>query len=199
MSTDLGRVNLLGADAVGAPGQRRFRLFARSEYATAVVWMEKEYLRTLAQTLDEVLKIVIEGEVLRLEARPGGLPEPSGMPDDFPTLPTYEFHIGQIKLNYDEQDDTFLLLLTPLEIALNEDEQPEVIIREDDAIIFHFLPQDALALANEVNLLMEAGRPTCPYCKAPLGDGPHSCAKQNGHQKIARIELRGSEDEDEEE
>ncbi|MDQ2903995.1 MAG: DUF3090 family protein, partial [Chloroflexota bacterium] len=76
MSTDLGIVELLGAEAVGQPGQRRFRLFARSSRGTAVMWMEKEQLSTLSVAVDRLLAHITEGQVLRVEAQ-AAAPEPS--------------------------------------------------------------------------------------------------------------------------
>src|SRR5262244_282316 len=41
---DFGRAELLDAEAIGQPGSRRFRLFARSGRGSAVLWMEREQL-----------------------------------------------------------------------------------------------------------------------------------------------------------
>ena len=52
MGIELGPVWLLGADAVGQPGQRRFRLFVQSARGSAILWMEKEQLNSLSLSLD---------------------------------------------------------------------------------------------------------------------------------------------------
>ncbi|EFH87164.1 DUF3090 family protein [Ktedonobacter racemifer] len=197
MSNDLGRIETLGADAVGMPGQRRFRLYARSGLGSAVVWMEKEHLRTLAETLEGILGVIADGEVLRLEARPGGLPSPTGMPGDFPLTPTYDFQVGQMKLNFDEHNEMFLLSLAPMEI-IEERGEPQALILEDEAVVLRFSPQEALELSNEIGLVVAAGRPVCPFCHMPLDGGPHACVKQNGHHKIVQMEIQDI-DEDEEE
>ncbi|GHO43630.1 DUF3090 family protein [Ktedonospora formicarum] len=195
MSIDLGRAEVLGADSVGVPGQRRFRLFVQSGHGSAVMWMEKEHLNTLAQTLERILGVIAEGEVLRLEARPGGLPSPGGMPGEFPLHPTYDFQVGQIKLNFDEHEETFLLSLAPLEI-IEEQGEPRALIREDDAVVFRFTPQAALELSNDIGLVVAAGRPVCPFCHMPLDGGPHACVKQNGHHKITQVELQNEDEEE---
>src|SRR5213080_4888176 len=73
MNIELGRVDVLGADAVGQPGQRRFCLFARSWSGSAVMWMEKEQLNRLSLTLDQAMAQLSEGQVLRTEAQAGNL------------------------------------------------------------------------------------------------------------------------------
>ncbi len=118
MSIELGPIWLLGADAVGRPGQRRFRLFVQSARGSAILWMEKEQLNSLSLSLDSVLAHLTEGQVLRIEARSGEQPQPGKMPADFPSIPTYELQVGQLKLGYDEDRDVFLLSATPLELEM---------------------------------------------------------------------------------
>src|ERR1700760_3294034 len=98
----LGKVDLLGVDAVGQPGQRRFRLFLRSEEGAAILWMEKEQLRGLAEALDRSLAIISDGKILRVEARAGEKLEPDPIPEDFPTRRIYEVQVGNMRLNFDD-------------------------------------------------------------------------------------------------
>src|SRR5437667_12903835 len=109
MSADLGPIDVLGADAVGQPGQRRFRLFAQNRRGSAVVWMEKEQLNSLSLAIDRFLALITEGQVLRTEAVAGKPPPPPGMPADFPRQPTYDIQVGQMRLNYDEGSEMFML------------------------------------------------------------------------------------------
>ena len=194
MSIDLGMVSTIGADAVGRPGQRRFRMFARSIRASAVMWMEKEHLNSLSLALDQFLALATEGEVLRTEASAGtSLSRLKGMPPDFPLAPTYDFQVGQMKLNYDEREETFVLNVTPLEMIVEPGQDPLIEMHEDEGIQFAFTQQDAQELSNAITEVVAAGRPVCPLCGTPLDDGPHSCVKQNGHREIIQVE----EDDDE--
>jgi uncharacterized repeat protein (TIGR03847 family) len=188
MSTELGPVWLLGADAVGRPGQRRFRLFAQSARGSAILWMEKEQLNSLSLSLDHILAQLTEGQVLRVEARVGEQPQPTKMPPDFPKTPTYEFQVGQIKLAYEEDRDIFLLSVAPLEIDLQPGQEPQAILREEDAVSFLFNQREAQELSSSITTVVSAGRPLCPLCHAPLDGGPHACVKQNGHREILQIE-----------
>ena len=79
MSMELGALEILGAAAVGEPGQRRFCLYVQSRRGSAVIWMEKEQLNRLSLTLDQVLAQLTEGQVLRTEAQVGGHSAPVGL------------------------------------------------------------------------------------------------------------------------
>src|SRR5690348_7273387 len=98
MSVDLGVVRTLGAEAVGQPGQRRFRLFVRNKHESAVMWMEKEQLNSLALTIDRFLAQLTAGQVLRIEAQVGGFHASSTLPADFPNVPDYELQVGRFIL-----------------------------------------------------------------------------------------------------
>ena len=193
MSRDFGIVEILGAEAVGQPGQRRFRIYVQAERESAVMWMEKEQLNSLSLALDRFLAQVTEGQVLRMEAQSGSRPIASGMPTDFPVQPTYEFQVGQIKINYDERSTQFLLSAIPLQIVMERDE-PQVFMDENQAVSFLFTHRQAQHLSSTIALVVTSGRPVCPLCRTPLDGGPHACIKQNGHREIVQI---AEDDEDE--
>lgn len=188
MSDDLGPVQLLGADAVGQPGQRRFRLFAQSRRGSAVMWLEKEQLNSLSLALDRSLALITEGQVLRIEAHASQRAVPEGMPANFALPPTYEFQVGQIHVSFNEYDSTFMLNVVPLEILMESGQEPQIYMNEDAAISFIFTQRDAQRLSSSIGALVNAGRPVCPLCHMPLDGGPHACVKQNGHREIVQIE-----------
>ncbi len=194
MNEDLGLAELLGAEAVGQPGQRRFRLFVQTTYNSAVMWMEKEQLNSLSLALDRFLAQITEGQMLRTEAQAGGRPIAAGMPTDFPRQPTYEFQVGQMKVNYDERAMRFLLSAVPLEIIMERGQEPQVLMNEDEAVSFLFTHEQARYLSSTISLVVSSGRPVCPLCRTPLDGGPHACVKQNGHREIVQVE-EGEEDE----
>src|SRR5579859_3053624 len=121
MSTrDLGAAEVLGAEAIGQPGQRRFRLFARTKGYAAILWMEKEQLLDLSLAIDRILAQASEGRILRVEARADERPGAHAhmyLPDDFPMPPNYDFQVGQLRLTFDNELATFILAATPFEIA----------------------------------------------------------------------------------
>jgi uncharacterized repeat protein (TIGR03847 family) len=193
MSMQFGMVQVLGADAVGQPGQRRFRLFLRNSEDAAILWLEKEQLNGIAEALDRSLAIVSEGKILKVEASAGEKPEPEQIPDDFPVTPTYEAQVGQMRLNYEESEELFALNIVPLNVVMDAEEQPEIVVDEENSLIFSFTKGQAQRLARAIPQVLGAGRPVCPLCHAPLDGGPHACIKQNGHRQIVRIEGNGDE------
>ncbi len=195
MSTDLGPVDVLGAEAIGQPGQRRFRLFARSPRGSAVMWMEKEQLNSLSLALDRFLAQLSGGQWLRTEAQAGQRRQPASMPTSFPRTPDYDFRVAQIKIGYDEYHNRFLLSVIPLEILMEPGQEPQAIIDEEAAVAFFFDLQQAQQLSEDITTIVSAGRPVCPFCGTPLDGSPHACVKQNGHHQIVVID----ENEDEEE
>src|SRR5690349_24708320 len=100
MSVDLGPIDILGADAVGQPGQGRFRLFARRTRGSAVIWMEKEQLNSLSLAIDRFQALLTAGQILRTEAVAANRPSATGMPAKLPRQPTYDRHAGQIRPTY---------------------------------------------------------------------------------------------------
>lgn len=198
MSTrDLGRADVLGAEALGQPGQRRFRLFARTRVHSVILWMEKEQLLNLSLVIDRILAQESEGRILRVEAQAGGLPGTStGLPGDFPLAPDYDFQVGQLRLNFDSESSTFILAAVPFEIIENESGEPQLYLHSDDTLSLQFSIPQARALTSRITFLVSSGRPVCPLCHTPLDGGPHACVKQNGHRQIVQI-IQDDDDSDE--
>lgn len=196
---DLGTVQDLGAEAIGQPGQRRFRLFARSRASSAILWMEKEQLLDLSLVIDRMLAQISEGRILRIEAQAGGLSTTRGdLPGDFPTPPDYEFRVGQLRLSFEGQRETFGLMAVPFEIEEDEQGEPQIALQAEGALSFLFTIEQAQELTIRItSLVTSGGRPVCPLCHTPLDGGPHACVKQNGHREI--IQLLTEEDDDDEE
>ncbi|HET8850947.1 MAG TPA: DUF3090 family protein [Ktedonobacteraceae bacterium] len=188
MSKDLGPINALGAEAIGQPGQRRFRLFVRSKRGAAFIWMEKEQLNHLSLIIDRFLAQLSQGQVLRTEAQAGGLPATTtSLPIDFPLSPEHDFQVAELRINYEERRSMFQLVAVPLEIIMQPGEEPVARINETDAVSFLFTQQQAQALTNTIAAIVPAGRPVCPLCGTPLDGSPHACVRQNGHREIVPL------------
>jgi len=191
-------VEKVGAEAIGQPGQRRFRLFAMSHNISVALWMEKEQLDNLSIALDRILAQLTEGRILRTEAQASAQPPPEGAPANFPAKPNYEFQVGQLRISYDERRNLLVLISVPLEIVMEPGQEPQVILREEDSLSFRFTLQQAQHLSSSITILVSSGRPVCPLCGTPLDDGPHACAKQNGHRELVQVlEDEGEDTEDE--
>lgn len=198
MSTDLGPISIIGADAVGGPGQRRFRLYAQAGARSVIMWMEKEQLNTLSLALDRILAQITEGKVLRAIAQAEPKPEVAGIPTNFPDRPTFELQVGQLRIGYDESRTLLALIAAPIEIVLERGQEPRAIIREDEAVSIFFTMQQAQVLTSSITALVTSGRPVCPLCNKPLDGGPHACVQQNGHKEVIQGLVEDDELEDEE-
>src|SRR5260370_36530782 len=181
---DFGRAELLGAEAIGQPGSRRFRLFARSRRGAAALWMEREQLEALSLAIDQMLTQISGGDVLRPEAL-ANVPVPPGAPDDFPNTPDVEFQVAQLQLGYDEDRDLILLRASPIEV---EEREGGLVVREDVQPLFSALISraQASALSAHVIALMASGRPGSRFWCPPM-EQPHVCVKQLGFLPIVLI------------
>ena len=160
------------------------------------MWMEKEQLNRLSLTLDRALAQLTEGQVLRTEAQAGSHPTPKGIPADFPRTPEYDFRESHMTLTYDERDAMFTFTVAPLEIVMDQGQEPLALVHEEEAVSFLFTHKQAQDLSSTINVLITGGRPVCPLCQTPLDEGPHACVKQNGHHEI--VQIVEAEDEEEE-
>jgi len=175
---NLGRVELLDAEAIGKPGNRRFRLIARSPRGSASLWLERGQLEALSLAVDQMLAQISGGEILRLEAM-SSIPEPPGAPDDFPLEPETDFHVGQLQLGYDEDHDLIVMRAAPMELI---EQDGELVVREDVEPQFSadITRAQASRLSQHIFAVLASGRPRCPFCGQPMEE-QHVCAKQNGY------------------
>jgi uncharacterized repeat protein (TIGR03847 family) len=178
---DFGRAQLFDAEAIGEPGNRRFRLFARSPRGTAVLWMEREQLEALSLAVDQMLSQIQGGDVLRPEAL-AAVPEVPGAPGDFPADPDLEFQVSGMQLGYDEDHDIIQVRATPIELI---EQDGEMTLREDADPIFSILVNrnQATRLSSHIVGILASGRPRCPFCGRPMQPG-HVCEKQNGYHPV---------------
>jgi uncharacterized repeat protein (TIGR03847 family) len=162
---EFGNALSVDAEAVGEPGQRRFRFLALSGYGAASVWMEKEQLAGIGTWLQEVIE--------KLDAdRPPNDPdvEPLPFPDQF----DLDLRAGQLALGYVEDRDIFAIQV--YDLANNtEAEAAKPLMR------CFFSRGQARYLVRKVEEVIAGGRKPCPMCGLPMDPGGHACARSNGH------------------
>ena len=178
---DFGHAELFDAEAIGEPGARRFRIFVRSPRGSASLWLERDQLERLGELIEKVLAKNVSGPTLRPEAQTTLTPPP-GAPADFPSDPDVEFLVGPMQLGYADDGKELLLRATPIEVVESEG---DLYAREGDEPRFAvlFTRRQARNLCANINSLMLMGRPRCPFCGRPMGQG-HFCAKQNGYHPL---------------
>jgi uncharacterized repeat protein (TIGR03847 family) len=171
---NMGRVDWIGAESVGVPGQRTFRLMALTEESSAQLWLEKEQLQALAEAIARML-LEIDAE------RGGGLHSASSStsnskPPNFPARPEIEFQVGALGLRYDPQRD--LIALEAFERDTPDEAPPSLRCLTTR--------EQMEALQSNSLEVVSAGRPKCPLCGAPLPEPgmPHFCPPTNGHQRL---------------
>jgi uncharacterized repeat protein (TIGR03847 family) len=179
--TDFGRADIFDAEAIGEPGARRFRIFARSRRGAASLWLERDQLETLGALIEKVLSQSTGVMTLRAEAQAEPTPPP-GAPADFPEEPDVEFLVGPMQLGYDDDNEELLLRATPIELV---ERDGELFARDGDEPLFSvfFTRTQAQQLCASINSLMLMGRPRCPFCNRPMGQD-HICAKKNGYHPV---------------
>ena len=155
---DLGAASSIRADALGEPGQRRFRLLIDAEGGSAVLWLEKEQLFQLGVAIRQLLTELSE-ESLKESMPLLAEPLPKG---------SFDFKVERLTLAHDRQRNLFFLL------AHQEDV-------EKTALSCWATGRQVEALAEEAFRVCAAGRPRCPLCGAPLEPDPHICPRSNGH------------------
>ncbi len=111
---DFGPLDDIKPEAIGVPGNRRFRVLFRRDSRTACFWMEKEQLGALADAINELLNQMSGGA--------GGNPQATGT---FPEPFEVEAQTGRLALGYNEATDLFLLLLYDIDSEIQAQEQAE--------------------------------------------------------------------------
>ena len=164
---DFGLVSTLKAEALGKPGQRRFRLLLESQGGNVFLWLEKNQLFQLSVVIHQMLA------TLSSQESSDGLPYQELSPADQGHSPM-EFDVGNLSLGHDPERNLFLI-----EVHNKEDDQ------DREALLGFWASRPQLeGLAKEAQDVCAAGRPLCPLCNAPMGSEAHICPKSNGHHSL---------------
>ena len=164
--TEFGPVQHLSADAVGQPGQRRFRLRAISEGgAYAFVWMEKEQLSAIGEAIETTLE----------HAGTEGAPtSPGEVEPVFPLQANLDLDVRAGRLSLGLNEETRRIVMVSAE-APSEG--------EGEAISIEFDFDTAQRLRAQITEVVAAGRAPCPFCGAPVDPEGHVCPRSNGHHR----------------
>lgn len=158
-----GDAQLLRAEALGEPGQRRFRLVTVIDGETWVLWMEKQQVQALGLALEQLVE--------HLPPAPGfGAGDPTAIIDE---ETRNQFRVGRIEIAFDKSLEQIVLAAHDID----EDES------EGHAALLIRISRDiGRALSDEAAELVSKGRPICPMCGTPMNVGRnHVCPHQNGH------------------
>lgn len=164
---DFGPATSVDAEAIGPPGQRRFRLVIQNEQESAALWLEKEQLAAVATALDQQL-----ARTRSVDTSPRRPEDDEGSP--IPLNPSLDLQVGQLALGYDDARQLFMIQIYAVDAGEGGQATLTCGLRRDQA----------RRIIRQVTQLMQTGRPVCPLCGATL-QGPHVCPRSNGHSRVA--------------
>jgi len=159
-------LTVLAAEAVGVPGQRRFRLIGGIGTDVVSLWMEKEQLAALGEAISQLLEQLTESRLVSTPIVSNLATAPDPIPATAP-----EYLASKIMIGYDEERSL-------VAVFAHDIEQDD----EDDPIFSGRATLEmAKAVSEQIDEVVAAGRPRCPRCGAPIGPEGHVCPHNNGH------------------
>jgi uncharacterized repeat protein (TIGR03847 family) len=172
------------AGTVGEPGSRTFFLQAREGLRVVSVALEKQQVAVLAERVDELLD-----EVMASTSSETVVPAiaPYDLEDSEPLEQPIneEFRAGTMTLSWDPDDERVVIEVFPVAESLVEDpedgelEEPE----PEEMLLVRMEPAYARAFVKRAELVVEAGRPPCPFCGLPIDPEGHLCVRANGFKR----------------
>lgn len=166
---------------LGKPGSRTFYLQVRARNEILSVALEKQQSAVLAERLDEVLE-----ELRSQEGNPFSVPArtPEGIVDNDPLDQPVEeqFRVGAMSLGWDPSTAQIVIEAVPL-MEENDEDAPDQDAPEPREVLAVRVPVGAArAFAERTREVVEAGRPICTLCRAPMDPEGHVCELPDGFQ-----------------
>lgn len=174
------------AGTVGEPGERTFFLQARSGSRLVSVALEKQQVAALSQRIDELLDEVLASRESRATIPAAA---PTSLEDSEPLEQPIqeEFRAGTMTLSWDEDDQRIVIEVFPFnEATVVTPDQPEEEIEEpepEELLLVRLPAGAARAFVQRSQQVLEAGRPSCPFCGEPIDPEGHLCVRANGFKR----------------
>jgi uncharacterized repeat protein (TIGR03847 family) len=181
---------------VGEPGQRTFFIQARAGTRMVSVALEKQQVAALAERVDELLDQVLD-DGSSAELVPAVAPH--DLDDQAPLEQPIEeeFRAGTMTLSWDPGIDRVVIEVFPIsdEVVVapeGDDELAGELTGEafvepepepEEVLLVRITPGTARAFALRAGRVVEAGRPSCPFCGGPVDPAGHLCVRANGHRR----------------
>ncbi|HEX7404515.1 MAG TPA: DUF3090 family protein [Candidatus Nanopelagicaceae bacterium] len=164
---------------VGEPGERTFFLQARTGARLTSVLVEKAQVFALSERINFLLRELKRNDpTLRVEVLPR-----DDAPLEQPILE--DFRVGVIGLTWLNDRN---LLSIELQALIESDQESEEIALDDsedapDLLRVVLSPEQAQAFSARALVVVNAGRPACPFCGLALDPRGHVCPRANGYRR----------------
>jgi uncharacterized repeat protein (TIGR03847 family) len=174
------------AGTVGPPGQRTFFLQARAGVRVVSVALEKQQVAALAERIDELLDEVMTSgtnEQVVPAVAPVALEDSSPLEQPIEE----EFRAGTMTLSWDPQDERIVIEVYPFtEAAVVSPDQVDQDFEEpepEELFLVRISAAMARAFVQRTAQVLDAGRPSCPFCGNPIDPDGHLCVRANGFRR----------------
>ena len=173
------------AGTIGDPGDRTFFLQARDGSRVVSVALEKTQVAVLAERLGSLL---FELDRRGITSPPPDDDGPDASPLDEPLQEV--FRAGTLTLGWDGSSERVLIEARALTDADAVSDEAAEVGAEDaddededgpDLFRVRISADAARSFVDRAMRVVQAGRPPCPYCGAPLDRTGHICPRRNGH------------------
>lgn len=174
------------AGTVGPPGQRTFFLQARAGSRLVSVALEKQQVAVLAERIDDLLD-----QLMTASGNQSLIPAvaPMDLDDQDPLEQPIEqeFRAGTMTLSWDPSDHRVVIEVFPYDeeaaraAAAGEETDEEA--DAEEVLVVRLAAGAARAFVQRAGRVVEAGRPTCPFCGNPIDPEGHLCVRANGFRR----------------
>ena len=161
---ELTNITHLIAEAFGEPGDRTFRISAKTDSHLVYIWVEKEHLIQLSLLVFQLSEKVSSSQLN---------PTDEYIEDHKAEPAILEFRVGKIALEFNPETELFMIE------AIQDDESN---VTSPIHIQSKIRPEIIIRFAKNALEICAAGRPSCNLCLTPIDkDDQHRCPKLNGH------------------
>jgi len=86
-------------------------------------------------------------------------------------------------LSWDPTIDRVVIEVFPLMDTSDVDDDVEAEVEPDEVLMVRLEAGPARAFVQRAELVIEAGRPDCPFCGSPIDPEGHLCVRANGYRR----------------
>ena len=162
--------------AIGEPGQRQFFIQVKSADWLNSVTLEKNQVIALTERFEDLIRELRRGKLASTE----DLSATVEIDNESMELPLDEdFKVGIISITWENG-----LVVVNIQATSQDDE----LVLDDidygpDLLIASLRISQVKGFCERATALVNAGRPTCPFCGLPIDPLGHLCPRANGYRR----------------